>query len=58
MPLSGASIYAIVMPPKAIPVLTVLKDMAQNGVGAGRGQGLHEVGDWGDQLGGRGGLVH
>lgn len=41
----------------AIPVLAVLEDMAQNGVGAGGGQGLHEVGDRGDQLGGRGGLV-
>lgn len=41
----------------SIPVVTVPEDEAQEGVGAGRGQGLHEVGDGGHQLGGRGVLV-
>ena len=41
-----------------IPALTMLEDVAYNGIGAGWGQGLHEVGYGGHQLGLRGGLIY
>ena len=40
------------------PVFTMPEDVAQHGVGAGGGQGLHEMGDGGYQLGRRGILVN